>query len=197
MSTPIPALPDDSLAAIADEAWARLARGAADRRTAFHQMQLATLTPQGWPDLRRVILRAVDPAERRIGFHTDQRSAKAADIMADGRVALHLWDPRAELQLRLWGQAAIETEGAAVEAAWARLAPHQRRVYFRAHAPGTALRDPAEADPADTPPPEGHGAFALVAVTVARFEWLHLRATGHRRARFDWQKGWTGRWLAP
>lgn len=191
-----PPLPGDSLAAIATEVWLRLARGAADRRAAFSRMQVATLTAQGWPDIRTVILRGADEAGRRLSFHTDRRSAKASEIAADGRVALHLWDPQAEVQLRLWGQAAVESEGTEAEAAWSRLAPRQRQVYHAPLAPGSTLRAPAEADPPH-PPADGRGAFARVDVTVARFEWLELRLTGHRRARFDWQKGWQGRWLAP
>ncbi|MBK0397959.1 pyridoxamine 5'-phosphate oxidase family protein [Limibaculum sp. M0105] len=186
----------DGLAEIAAEAWCRLARGAADRRTSFHRMQVATLGHQGWPELRTVILREVDEPARRVAFHTDRRSAKAAEIAADGRVALHLWDTRAELQLRLWGQAALETEGSAVEAAWSKLTTRQRDVYGAPHAPGAVLSAPDEADPPHAGA-DARGAFALVQVTIARFEWLQLRGAGHRRARFDWRKEWQGRWLAP
>jgi len=189
-------LPDETLAGIANEAWLRLSHGAADRRTAFHRMQVATLGHQGWPELRSVILRDVDEPTRRVAFHTDQRSAKASEIIADGRITLHFWDARTDLQLRMWGQAALETEGAAVEKAWSGLSPRQRLVYAALHAPGHVLTLADEADPPH-PRLEGRGAFALVSVTVARFEWLQLRSTGHRRARFDWQKGWQGRWLAP
>ena len=43
----------------------------------------------------------------------------------------------------------------------------------------------------------GRAHFAVVPVNVVRFEWLHLRRAGHRRARFDWQGRWQGRWLVP
>jgi hypothetical protein len=190
-------LPRDDLAAIAAETWRRLARGAADSRAAFRQMQLATIGTQGWPEMRSVILRAADVPARRLQFHTDRRSSKAAEIAEDGRVALHFWDQRAQLQLRLWGQAAVEA-GPAANAAWSRLSPFQRAVYA-GPSPGRVLADPAEAD-RDGPPADadaGRANFVAVAVTVMRFEWLHLGRAGHRRARFDWQSGWQGRWLAP
>jgi pyridoxine/pyridoxamine 5'-phosphate oxidase len=202
-------LPTRDLGEISAEAWRRIGRGAADARAAFHQMQVATRGTQGWPELRTVILRAADADRRHLVFHTDRRSAKAGEIAADSRVSLHLWDPRAQLQLRVWGQAGIETEGKAVADAWARLAPHQQAVYATALPPGRAIDDPEVADgsphlPAEEPTgsarrarTEGRGAFAVVTVTAMRFEWLNLRREGHRRARFDWTGAWDGRWLVP
>ncbi|MEL7174391.1 MAG: pyridoxamine 5'-phosphate oxidase family protein, partial [Pseudomonadota bacterium] len=83
-----PGLPEDDLDAVLDAAWTRLQRGAADKRSAFNTLQIATLGPQGWPEQRTVVLRRVEPSERRVTFHTDRRSAKAAEIESDGRVSL-------------------------------------------------------------------------------------------------------------
>ncbi|MEO0819704.1 MAG: pyridoxamine 5'-phosphate oxidase family protein [Pseudomonadota bacterium] len=194
-------LPSEDLEAVSEAAWARLTRGAADKRTAFNKMQLATIGAQGWPELRTVVLRRVDAAQRRLLFHTDRRSAKAPEIEADGRVSLHLWDARARLQLRLWGQARLLTADPMVLEEWERLTPAQRETYGGALPPGRPLARPAEADPDESrrlTDDEAAAVFSIVPVTVMRFEWLHLRRGGHRRARFDLgSTGWEGRWLAP
>ena len=46
-------------------------------------------------------------------------------------------------------------------------------------------------------PDEGFENFAFVPVVAARLEFLHLRPTGHRRARFRFGSAWVGEWLSP
>ncbi|MEM6679604.1 MAG: pyridoxamine 5'-phosphate oxidase family protein [Pseudomonadota bacterium] len=190
------ALPHDDLDAIASAAWARLVRGASDKRAAFNRPQLATLGAQGWPEQRTVVLRRVDPAERRLVIHTDRRSTKSGEIDADGRVSLLFWDPRALLQLRLWGQARLLTSDAIVEEEWTRLSELSRGIYRVPINPGRPITSPKDGDGQIAE--SGREVFAVISVTVMRFEWLHLRKGGHRRARFDLSAaGWEGRWLAP
>lgn len=192
----LPNMPDDDLGAIAAAAWARLARGAADKRAAFNTMHVGTLGAQGWPEMRSVILRAVDHDHRRLIFHTDRRSTKAGEIEADGRVTALFWDPRAKLQLRVWGQAQLLTDDPLTDSEWTRITASTRRIYRLPLNPGRQVAAPAEAE--GSVDGDGRDVFAVVPLTVMRFEWLHLRPTGHRRARFDLgTDGWTGRWLAP
>ncbi|MEM8623851.1 MAG: pyridoxamine 5'-phosphate oxidase family protein [Pseudomonadota bacterium] len=189
-------LPEDDLDAMIEAAWARLVRGAADKRAAFNICQVASIGAQGWPEQRSVVLRRADPAERRIFFHTDRRSTKAAEIEADGRVSLHFWDPRARLQLRLWGQARLLTEDPLADEEWSRLTSHGRQIYRTPLPPGRTIRTAEEGDGAVEE--IGRAVFAAVPVNVMRLEWLHLRSAGHRRARFEpAAEGWQGRWLAP
>lgn len=192
----------DDLDASLDEAWAQLVRGAADRRSGMHTVQVATAGADG-PRLRTVVLRGADAATRTIRFHTDIRSEKAAHLLADPRIELCAYDPAAKLQLRLRGEAALHTDGPLVEAAWAATSAGSRVCYRAALGPGTPLDHPAEGDPAPAarnPDDPGHGraVFAAVSVTVGRIDWLYLASRGHRRAAFDWTSdGWRGRWLAP
>ncbi|MEM7496416.1 MAG: pyridoxamine 5'-phosphate oxidase family protein [Pseudomonadota bacterium] len=195
-ATKAPGLPEDDLDAMIDAAWKRLERGAADKRAAFNTLQIATLGPQGWPEQRTVILRRVETAERRVTIHTDRRSAKAAEIEADGRVSLLFWDARAKLQLRLWGQARLLTDDPLTDEAWDRLTAHGRRIYRTPVPPGRTLRAPEDGD--GLRDDDGRSVFAAIPITVMRLEWLHLRTGGHRRARFEpAAEGWQGRWLGP
>jgi pyridoxamine 5'-phosphate oxidase len=71
-------------------------------------MVLATVSADGAPSARAVILRQLD--ERGFGFFTDTRSAKAGEIEANTRVALvALWSAL-ERQVRVTGHAALVSD---------------------------------------------------------------------------------------
>ena len=117
-------------------------------------------------------------------------------------MALVAYDRPRGLQIRLWGQAELHMDDTYANEAWTALYPPLRTPYRTPYAPGspldmpdTADRRDAERSPAD--PDTGYENFAFVAIRVARLEWLQLRPTGHRRARFEWNSRWEGRWLAP
>lgn len=192
----------DDLDATLAEAWARLVRGAADRRSALHTVQLATLAPDG-PRVRTVVLRGADPAARIVRLHTDSRSEKAAQLRADPRVEVCAYDPRAKIQIRLRGLAVLSGEGVGVDAAWAATGRGSRVCYRSPVPPGTPITAPAAADPSpvarDPVDPEaGRAAFATVTLAVTRLDWLYLAARGHRRAAFEWDgAGCRASWLAP
>ena len=195
-------LPDDDLDAIAGFAWAELAIAADDGESQFRHAQLATTGPQGWPQSRTVILRHADPDRREVGFHTDRRSAKVAEFAADPSVAIVAYDRPRGLQLRLWGQAELHVDDGRAEETWAALYPPLRTPYRACFAPGLPLDAPTTADPTEAArnpadPDAGFENFAFVAIRVIRLEWLHLRSSGHRRARFEWNGRWEGHWLAP
>lgn len=186
-----------SLSPILAQAWALLEEGAADRRSPFHLIQLAT--PE--PDIRTVVLRGADPATGTIRFHTDARSPKAAGLATDPRVAVLAYDPARRIQLRLAGRAAPEGE-AGTDAAWTASAATSRVCYRAAFPPSTPISDPALADPtpemqAPADPDEGRQNLSRIIVTLDQLEWLHLAASGHRRATFEADDGWRGTWLAP
>jgi pyridoxamine 5'-phosphate oxidase len=64
-------------------------------------MVLATVSPQGQPSARAVILRGLD--ERGFLFFTDTRSTKAAELEANPRAALVFLWPALERQVRVGG----------------------------------------------------------------------------------------------
>jgi hypothetical protein len=193
---------DDLVGAFA-EAWARMARGAADRRSAFHVGQLATVDAEGAPQVRSVVLRGADRARRTLRLHTDRRSPKARELAAEPRTAFLLYDARARLQLRLTGRARLSTDGPGPDAAWAASRPGARVCYRQPVAPGAPIAAPGAVDPgpearAPADPEAGRATFATVEIEIARLDWLYLAASGHRRALFTWEgEGWRGGWLAP
>ncbi len=62
------------------EVWARLTRGVHDRHAPARHPTLATVTPEGRPQARTVVLRAAEKAAGTLDIHTDLRSAKVGDL---------------------------------------------------------------------------------------------------------------------
>lgn len=188
------------LDAVLAEAWALIVDGAGDPASAFHWPGLATIGCDGRPRVRTVVLRAACPATRRLIVYTDSRSDKIAEIGREPRVALHAYGAQSLIQLRLEGVAAVTTAGPEVDAAWAGLRTTSRLSYGTTPKPGETV--PSQ-DAYDRPEEQlagdgGRSNFALVEITIAALEYLHLDPAGHRRARFTWtHDGLTSRWLVP
>lgn len=193
MTAPRPGF-SGNLAETRAEAFRLLARGVADRRSPFHTPTLATIGADGAPRLRTLVLRGFDAASRTLRLHTDARTAKAAEILADPRCALHGYDPASRVQLRLSGTATLHRDDAEADAAWAASRPFSRLCYAQDAAPGTPLAAPP---PAPRDEGEGRANFAAILLRFDRLEWLWLRHEGHERALFTWTPEEEATWLAP
>lgn len=194
----VPAFYND-LALTETEAWHLLAQGAADRTSPYHLMQLASLRQDTSgafePQVRTVVLRGVEAAEKRLRFHTDARSPKVTELRQHPRVQAVLYDPARKIQLRLSATAAPASDALRAEA-WAATGRLGRECYAvetapSAPQPGPAAPFAAEADPA---------VFLPIVLTVTALDWLYLASVGHRRAAFTYDS--TGRlidatWLVP
>lgn len=178
-------------------AFSMISGGMADPRSPFRTPTLATVGADGRPRLRTVVLRAFDPAARRVTVHSDVRAAKVAEIGSDPRVGLHVWDDGSQVQIRLDGTAQVRS-GPAARAEWDKLHPGSRATYRVRPLPGTALADPAEADADRVGEAEAFANFAVIVVDVTGLEWLHLAKDGHRRAAFAWPEGGPEQhWMVP
>jgi len=178
--------------------WAQLTRGAADKRSALNTPAIATVSTDGAPSIRTVVLRAVRPADRLLQFHTDPRSAKFAELATDARVSWHFWEPRQKVQLRVATQASLHHGDAVARTVWGGLHSGGRRIYRQAASPGGVVNDPAAASDTLILEADAFENFAVVNTTAIRIEWLHLATTGHRRAHWVWDDAqWSGAWLAP
>ncbi len=172
------------------QGWARLARGVQDRHAAARHPTLATVSAEGRPQARTVVLRGVERARATLKVYTDLQSAKVAELRASPFAALHVWDSGAHLQIRLQAEVTI-LSGAASAAIWAELPEHGRSAYGSVPAPGTPV--PAALDYTKIPDPS---AFAILSLAVTEMDLLHL-GKDHRRARFRRAADWAGEWLVP
>ncbi len=193
----------DSLDAARDHAWARLLAGARGRSDPFHQGVLANVSQDG-PQARYAVLRAVDPAGGTVAFHTDRRSPKVAQLLADPRLSWCFFGHGE--QVRLSGTVHLHLDDDQADAAWSASGRSARQNYAGANAPGTAVATAGEGGPPalGTPPLDPAGLalarshFVFARVQVQWLDWLSLSAAGHCRARFDRAGGrWEARWLTP
>ncbi|MGL6044305.1 MAG: pyridoxamine 5'-phosphate oxidase family protein [Sandaracinobacteroides sp.] len=178
-------------AGAASRAWELLALGARDRQAPWRTPVLATAGLDGAPRARILVLRGVDPAAAMLWLHSDGRAGKIADMAAEPRVALVFWDPARQLQLRVEGEALLETDPGRLDASWARVPPDARRNYASADPPGAVLGAGGLLG-------DGRANFALVEVRARRLEWLWLGAARHVRGESRLEPGgWADRALQP
>ncbi len=186
------------LDAVLGEAWAHLREGVSNSRSAFHTPAIATVTEDGLPSIRTVVLRRCDEGLCEIAFHTDRRSPKFCQLISHAGFAAHFYDPAAKCQLRLKCLARIHENDEVARAAWERSRPMSRDCYGQMIAPGAALAAPEAAEADWLSEADGFANFAVVLGQVQRLEWLYLAASGHRRALFEWSGSQLAKsWLAP
>jgi pyridoxamine 5'-phosphate oxidase len=182
--------------------WDCLAAAARESKHAFNAMQASTIGLDGAPNVRTVALRRVSEPENLIGFHTDVRSPKVAELDREPRIALTGVDSDRKLQIRVYGEARIIRDEPARVDAWRASCDHGLIQYRTLLAPGTPITQPRDAfgERADVPgPDEGLAHFCVVEVHPASIDWLDLsEADDPKRARFI-RNGdeRTHRWIAP
>ena len=180
----------ETLDGIRGRVWQTLGRGVADRRSAARHPTFATVSPDGWPEARTVVLRAADAQVQTLDVHTDFQSDKVKSLRGKSRAAFHIWDEKQKLQLRLGAEVEI-LSGDVVADLWAKVPDPSRQAYGTDPAPGTAINDAlAYTKPADP------AAFAVLRCKVIAIDVVHLGAD-HRRALFTRDSEWIGEWLAP
>lgn len=160
------------------QVWTRLVRGVRDRRAPSRHPTLATVSPEGKPEARTVVLRAADKGAATLDIHTDLHSAKVAGLRRTPFAALHVWDATARLQTRIEATVAILT-GPDAAVIWDGVPDMSRPSYGSLPSPGQPIAQAL--DYARQPDP---ARFAVLRLTVQRIDALHL-GPDHRRARFD------------
>ncbi len=162
----------------------QLTNAATSAQHPLHLFSLATISEEGLPHIRTVVLRKFQPFERIIFFHTDIRSPKTRHIQAHKNVSLHWYSPSERLQIRIAAQAIVHHHNACAENAWLASRPMSRACYTSTHPPGTPIKlfPPAPPVPNETDR-SGFNVFAVVACHFETIELLSLHASGHQRVR--------------
>jgi len=185
-----------SLDAVLERALGLLAAGVDDAGSPFRTPTLACVDADGRPDLRSVVLRGFDGADRCLEMHTDTRSAKVAAFAQRRAAALHVWDAALRVQMRLHGTVSLHAGDAVAEAAWARLAGSSRATYCVEPGPGTVIKSPHDTHACGED--AGFSVFCVIRLRFDALEWLHLEHGKHERALFRWDNGILApMWLVP
>ncbi len=188
----------ETLGAVEAALWRKLTHSVRDRDAGWRTPVLATVSPEGQPEARILVLRGVDPAMRRVVLYTDLRSAKVHSIRSSPVVSLVFWCPRDSVQLRGSGSCRIRSAGEGVEAAWAQVPEVARDNYRTVDAPGRRRTTPAAERARDGLAGAGREAFALLEIEIDRLDWLRIGESHHRRALFDWNGiAWAADWAVP
>jgi hypothetical protein len=167
----------NDLLALAARVRDELAQAVSTRGHPWRTATLATVSPEGLPDARTVVLREWDEHEQTLVFFTDARSPKVQHLQHQPQAALVLWHPGLGWQLRMTVRTEVTFEGLAVSSRWARLKmTPAAQDYLSPLAPGDSL---GSLSPAAASRPH----IAVVQARVLAVDWLSLNPEGHRRAR--------------
>lgn len=170
--------------------WNTLGRGVADAKHPARRPTFATVSPDGWPEARTVVLRSAAREEGIVTVHTDLYSDKIKSLRSNARAALHVWDEKQNLQIRLQAEVSIQS-GAETRALWDKIPDHAQQSYGVTPPPGTSIE--TALDYVKEPDPE---TFAVLACKVMNIDAVHLGAD-HRRVSFSRNSHWVGQWLSP
>lgn len=180
----------ETLEGLHAQVWRSLSRGVSDRGAPSRQLTLATVSPDGWPEARTVVLRRAVQDQSLLEVYTDIHSDKIASLKATPRAALHIWDPDLNLQLRMRADVTLMT-GDEVSDRWDALPAVGRESYGITPAPGTPVL--AALDYIKSPE-QSH--FCVLSLRLNHIDIVHLGAA-HRRATFIRSDVWQGQWVAP
>lgn len=179
----------DELGDMLARAWRILCRSAGPGSDAA-LMAMATLSPDGWPEVRMVVLREAEPGAGQVATYIDLHSSKVESLRKSGRVAFTTWHPDERTQIRMTGNAGL-IHGPETAARWAALTGAARLNYGQAPRPGAPI---AAADAyAKTADPDS---FAVLTCRIETMDVVDL-AHPHRRALYSRSGDWAGQWLAP
>jgi hypothetical protein len=186
-----------SLSDVLGAAFGALAEGAAEPGSQWRHVSLGTVTADGQPRIRTLVLRAFDPSGPTLDLHTDRRSAKFTELQASALACVHAWNAASGEQLRLEGSIVLHAADAVAQAAWASLRPASHNTYRAMPGPGSILDDPGEAGQT-LDDAAAFASFVVLRFSIKQLEYLLIRESVHRRARFTWESGtFTPIWLAP
>ena len=178
------------LRAFLDHAWQRLSRGVADRRSDARHVSFATVSPDGLPEVRTVVLRAARQSSAMVEVHTDAASAKITALATQPHAQLMIWDERTKLQIRMSARVEV-LGGAAVADVWNRVPELSRRSYGKAPEPAAPIDHPHAYEVLSDP-----SAFRVVRCHLETIDLVELGEV-HRRAVFARDTNWAGQWLVP
>jgi len=198
IAAPAESLPQ-TLPALLDDLWSRIAAGLNGRWLPWGLPMLATVSPNG-PRARVLALRSVDPVERLFVFHTDARSDKVRELRADDRVSVVFWDPEDAIEARFTGTARVHCLDQVARDAWQQVSPLRRIASAIEYGSGVVLAAPSRFDtlPATADEEVALSHFAVVLVRATALDWSWLGPGDMRRALIGWtDSGPSATWAVP
>lgn len=197
---------DDALLSIESECWKLLSQAVADRK---HPMRTVTIgyVAVGTPQIRTVVLRRVDIETRKVFFHTDIRSEKIKDILANNQLSWLAYDGSLRTQIILSGKTIIHHKNEVTQKHWNATQHSSRRCYLLASGPGKEITEEVKLmeeklknfSYSIEESEAGFENFAVVETTVEQMDWYNTFHLGNRRAHFIYENNdlKSAHWLTP
>lgn len=181
-------------------AWRTLGEAAGDPQAEFRYLTLCTVDAARRPQARTLVLRQVDSVMRTLTFHTDVRSPKWQEMMANPQVTVLGYARQTRQQLRLQGRVELYAQESDIAlAAWSRLPAHTRKTY-RGGPPGEETESEPQAAPPATTDEAGRPHFGVVVMRVSELDWVQLQRDNNQRALLTYSTDGTlasGQRIAP
>ena len=157
---------------------AQFASAVHDRGSDLRNIQLATVTPEGQPDVRTLVVRGFDRSQASLEMHSDRRACKVQDIEQASAVAVLAWSSADQLQLRFKGAARLHHGDPVAHARWDALSPNARNAYGLRSDPGRPIENPA--DQSHLPPEQQFQQFVVILVSLVSVDMLRLGPGGQQ-----------------
>jgi general stress protein 26 len=188
---------------LAEAAWGRLQQAGDDPDHPMRTLVLATVSRDGGPEARVMVLRGADRRLGKLWFYSDRRSEKIEHLRRQARVTAVTYDPETGVQLRARGTAGVHESGSLADQHWSQVGMAVRALYASPDAPGRPLRqpDPRLMGVKRSIDAGGEAAarsnFAVIEITVDAIEWLQVVQGEQRRAIMFAGTDWAVQALAP
>lgn len=188
---------------ILDETWRRLAKAASDRSHPMSLCWLATMSTNGEPRLRLMVLRGADRDHHTLWFHTDLRSQKIEQLRQLNLASIGTYDPHDGVEIRARGIVEVHSDDIMADQHWQQLELILRHAYSNTLAPGSPIpvRDPRMAkihrSASFGDASLGRKNFAVLEFRTQAIEWLQVSSLGDRKALLSDESDWQVSALIP
>ena len=173
-----------------DFGWAQIYRGRADKKSPARHPTFVTSGADGFPNARTLVMRRTDRKNSQIEFHTDTASSKMLDLEINSRAGIHIWIPKAQLQIQMEVVVKIKVGDITIPY-WNNIPTNSRVTYGTIPSPGTIIESP---NAYDYVPDQKR--FAVLVCNIQSIQLL-LLGTKHIRAYYKKTTNWQGEWLSP
>ena len=79
-----------------DHAWSLLTRGVVDKKSVAKNPTFSTISEDGFPTMRTVVLRRADRIANCLEIHTDIQTNKVSSLQKHNSAGLHFWTPKVQ-----------------------------------------------------------------------------------------------------
>lgn len=187
---------------IHSQVWEDFKDGVKNTKSSFHFPVISTIDKDGFPSSRTVVLRKIDKKNKIISFNTDIRSNKWLEIKDNEKISVNIYDTNKKTQIRILGIGVLNYNNTRWNSAWESTPNMSRECYSTPYSPSTIIKEPEDIDNylkniTDKEFKKFKVNFGRIDVHIHTLDWLYLIHSGHRRAKFTYDKKISMNWLAP